>query len=265
MRDEQRRKQMHIQNVFRSGGIMAGLICLLMVQIVYAGAESTGAEAEGLVWPEVSTQAFQSGQSAFEVLPVAQADPDSDFGEDVNVNMATIDDYLGLTDAVYRDMRMTEDPYDYEAIGGDSYLSGMIEGFELIPFPYLAPTLNMPPELGEGYNGPTLFTVDEDGHYVPCYEESVSILEEIFPKDQAVLLMCGAGGYAGMTRGLLLDLGWDERMVFNTGGYWFYEGEHGVPTPYEAGDDGEKNYDFSQVPEIRILFDVLTPAAGTEK
>ena len=197
---------MHIQNVFRSGGIMAGLICLLMVQIVYAGAESTGAEAEGLVWPEVSTQAFQSGQSAFEVLPVAQADPDSDFGEDVNVNMATIDDYLGLTDAVYRDMRMTEDPYDYEAIGGDSYLSGMIEGFELIPFPYLAPTLNMPPELGEGYNGPTLFTVDEDGHYVPCYEESVSILEEIFPKDQAVLLMCGAGGYAGMTRGLLLDL-----------------------------------------------------------
>ena len=43
---------------------MAGLICLLMVQIVYAGAESTGAEAEGLVWPEVSTQAFQSGQSA---------------------------------------------------------------------------------------------------------------------------------------------------------------------------------------------------------
>ena len=119
---------MHIQNVFRSGGIMAGLICLLTVQIVYAGAESTGAEAEGLVWPEVSTQAFQSGQSAFEVLPVAQADPDSDFGEDVNVNMATIDDYLGLTDAVYRDMRMTEDPYDYEAIGGDSYLSGMIEG-----------------------------------------------------------------------------------------------------------------------------------------
>ena len=81
---------MHIQNVFRNGGIMAGLICLLTVQIVYAGADSTETEAEGLVWPEVSTQAFQSGQSAFEVLPVAQADPDSDFGEDVNVNMTTI-------------------------------------------------------------------------------------------------------------------------------------------------------------------------------
>lgn len=256
---------MHIQRVFRNSGILAGFICLLTVQNIYGGTDSTGAASEGLVWPEVSAESSQGGQSAFEVLPASQVDPDSNFGEDVNVNMATIDDYLGLSDAVYRDMRMTEDPYNYEAIGGDSYLSGMIEGFELIPFPYLAPTLNMPAELGEGYDGPTLFTVDENGHYVPCYEESVSILEEIFPKDQAVLLMCGAGGYAGMTRGLLLDLGWDERMVFNTGGYWFYEGEHGVLTPYEIGDDGVKNYDFSQVPEIQILFDELTPAAGTEK
>ena len=248
-------------------GIVTGILCLLAVQTVFAGEAKQEPGETGLVWPETHNVSKAEGPSAFEVLPASSPDAESDFGEDVNVNMTTIDEYLGLSDAVYRDMRMTEDPYDYEAIGGDSYLSGMIEGFELIPFPYLAPTLNMPPELGEGYDGPTLFTVDEEGHYLPCYEESMSILEEIFPKDQAVLLMCGAGGYAGMTRGLLLDLGWDERLVFNTGGYWFYEGEHAVPTPCETGADGEKNYDFSQVPEIRILFDALTPvpAAGTQE
>ena len=49
------------------------------------------------------------------------------FGIDKNINEATIDQYLGRSDTVYRDMRMLKDEADYEAIGGDSYLSGMIE------------------------------------------------------------------------------------------------------------------------------------------
>ena len=34
------------------------------------------------------------------------------------------------TDSVYRDMRMLKDDADYAAIGGDSYLSGYVKGFE---------------------------------------------------------------------------------------------------------------------------------------
>ena len=52
-------------------------------------------------------------------------------GIDKNINEETIDNYLGRKDAVYRDMRMFKDPGNYEAIGGDSYLSGFVKGFEV--------------------------------------------------------------------------------------------------------------------------------------
>ena len=57
------------------------------------------------------------------------------FGIDKNINEGTIDKYLGRSDSVYRDMRMLKDPGNYEAIGGDSYLSGFVKGFEVVPFP----------------------------------------------------------------------------------------------------------------------------------
>ena len=60
-----------------------------------------------------------------------------ELGIDKNVNEASIDQYLGRSDAVYRDVRMLEDPGNYEAIGGDSKLSGFVRGFEVVPFPYL--------------------------------------------------------------------------------------------------------------------------------
>ena len=50
-----------------------------------------------------------------------------DKGYQVNINEETIDNYLNRNDSVYRDMRMLKDPGNYEAIGGDSYLSGFIK------------------------------------------------------------------------------------------------------------------------------------------
>ena len=47
-------------------------------------------------------------------------------GIDKNINEKTIDKYLNRSDSVYRDMRMLKDPGNYEAIGGDSYLSGIV-------------------------------------------------------------------------------------------------------------------------------------------
>ncbi len=54
-------------------------------------------------------------------------------GIDKNINEETIDKYLGRSDSVYRDMRMLEDPGNYEAIGGDRYLSGFVKDFEVVP------------------------------------------------------------------------------------------------------------------------------------
>ena len=199
----------------------------------------------------------ESGSSAFDVLPAPEPNPESDFGIDVNVNMDTIDGYLGLSDAVYRDMRMLVDPYDYDAIGGSSIASATIEGFSLVPYPKLAPCLGMPEALGEGYAGPTLFSIGEDGAYTANYEESMAILERIFPKDAAILLMCGAGGYAGMTRNLLVGLGWDEGFIINAGGYWSYAGNHAVPIAGDASGDGL--YEFGGVDFFDIDFTHLTP------
>ena len=177
------------------------------------------------------------------------------FGIDKNINESTIDEYLGRSDSVYRDMRMLKDPGNYEAIGGDSYLSGFVQGFEVIPLPYLTNVTGLPEEVGETYTGETLFTQDESGNYVANYEESMEILEAIFPKDKNIFLMCGGGGYAGMTKTMLVALGWDENKIYNVGAYWSYNGNNKVEVKKTI--DGEDYYNFSIVPYYNIDFTTL--------
>lgn len=177
------------------------------------------------------------------------------FEIDKNINESTIDEYLGRSDSVYRDMRMLKDPGNYEAIGGDSYLSGFVQGFEVIPLPYLTNVSGLPEEVGETYAGETLFTQDESGNYVANYEESMDILETIFPKDKNIFLMCGGGGYAGMTKTMLVALGWDENKIYNVGAYWSYNGNNKVEVKKTI--DGEDYYNFSIVPYYNIDFTTL--------
>ena len=177
------------------------------------------------------------------------------FGIDKNINESTIYEYLGRSDSVYRDMRMLKDPGNYEAIGGDSYLSGFVEGFEVIPYPYLTNVTGLPEEVGETYTGATLFAQDESGNYVANYEESMDILETIFPKDKNIFLMCGGGGYAGMTKTMLVALGWDEDKIYNVGAYWSYNGNNKVEVKKTI--NGEDYYNFSIVPYYNIDFTTL--------
>ena len=177
------------------------------------------------------------------------------FGIDKNINESTIDEYLGRSDSVYRDMRMLKDPGNYEAIGGDSYLSGFVQGFEVVPLPYLTNVTGLPEDVGETYTGATLFTQDESGNYVANYEESMEILEAIFPKDKNIFLMCGGGGYAGMTKTMLVALGWDENKIYNVGAFWSYNGNNKVEVKKTI--DGEDYYNFSIVPYYNIDFTTL--------
>ena len=178
-------------------------------------------------------------------------------GIDKNVNEATIDQYLGRDDAVYRDLRMLKDPGNYEAIGGDSYLSGFVDGFELVPYPYIVNVEGLPPEVGETYAGPTLFYQHSDGSYTANYVESMHILEDLFPKDKVIFLMCGGGGYSGMMKNMLVALGWDESKIYDVGGYWYYDGQHNVEVK-RVNDGGEVAYDFYKVPVHEIDFTSLT-------
>ena len=177
-----------------------------------------------------------------------------EFGIDKNVNEETIDNYLGRSDSVYRDMRMLKDPGNYEAIGGDSYLSGFVKGFEVVPFPYVVNVSGLPDEVGKTYTGKTLFT-EKNGNYTPNYEESMDVLEYLFPKDKNIFLMCGGGGYAGMMKNMLIELGWDENKIYNVGGYWYYKGENNVLVKRTIND--EVTYDFWKIPYHDIDFSML--------
>lgn len=178
------------------------------------------------------------------------------FGIDKNINEKTIDEYLNREDSVYRDMRMLKDPGNYEAIGGDSYLSGFVKGFEVVPLPYVVNVTGLPPEVGDTYIGKTLFTQTAEGEYVANYEESLEILEYYFPKDKNIFLMCGGGGYAGMTKTMLIALGWDENKIYNVGAYWSYEGDNNVQVK-KTNEDGTVSYDFWKVTYHDINFDDL--------
>mgnify|MGYP002860839426 CR=1 FL=1 len=178
-----------------------------------------------------------------------------ELGIDKNINESTIDEYLGREDAVYRDMRMLIDPGNYGAIGGDAYLSGFVKGFEVVPLPYLVNVSGLPEDVGETYTGKTLFTQDDEGDYTANYKESLDVLEYLFPKDKIIFLMCGGGGYAGMTKALLVSQGWDADKIYNVGGYWYYEGKNNVEVKTEKY--GETSYDFWKVPYHNIDFKIL--------
>ena len=170
-------------------------------------------------------------QSGPKPLPKAETDANSQFGVDKNINMETIDQYLFREDVAYRDVRMLFDPADYAAIGGEADLTRTIQGFKVVPYPYLATLSELPVE--GAYNGSCLFTVEwtPEGKVVSAeanYRESNMILEELFPKDRAIFLMCGGGGYAQMTKELLIFLGWEESRLYNIGANWTYTGEHAL-------------------------------------
>ncbi|MBQ3433041.1 hypothetical protein IJG22_01950 [Candidatus Saccharibacteria bacterium] len=218
-------------------GVVGGLILVI-------GAFLMGRFAFPNIWPNLPTPELAEGERG-------------ELGVDKNINETTIDAYLGRPDAVYRDLRMLEDPGNYEAIGGDSKLSGFVRGFEVVPFPYIVNVSGLPDEVGQTYTGKTLFYQHSNGSYSSNYKESMDILEGLFPKDKVIFLMCGGGGYSGMMKKMLVALGWDESKIYDVGGYWFYEGKNAVEVK-RITSDGTEVYDFYKVPVHEIRFDKLT-------
>lgn len=203
----------------------------------------------------ISTLIFVEYKIKYLPKPAVTGGQRGQLGIDKNINEKNIDKYLNRKDSVYRDMRMLKDEANYEKIGGDSYLSGFVSGFEVIPFPYIVNVTGLPEEVGNTYSGKTLYTKKENGKYVANYKESQEILEYYFPKDKYIFLMCGGGGYAGMMKNMLVDLGWDEDMIYNVGGYWFYKGKNNEVI--KTVRSNETVYDFWKVTYHDFNFDLL--------
>lgn len=218
---------------------LSKLLIVLLAVILLVGCGKKQEEVKEDVLPKPEISEGQRGE----------------LGIDKNINESTIDKYLGRDDAVYRDMRMLIDPASYESIGGDAYLSGFVKGFEVVPLPYLVNVIGLPDVVGKTYTGKTLFTQDAEGNYKANYKESMAVLEYLFPKDKIIFLMCGGGGYAGMTKALLVANGWDADKIYNVGGYWYYEGKNNIQVKTE--EYGEVSYDFWKVPYHNIDFKTL--------
>lgn len=229
--------------------IVALLLVLCAIAALFSGCTAPAAQ--------------QDDGPGSEPLPAPSADPDSMFGVDENINMETIDNYLGRDDVAYIDVRMLFDPADYSAIGGEADLTRTIQGFKIVPFPYIA-TLSPLPVSG-AYAGPCLYTLawDEEGGIasaVPNYMESELILSELFPKDKAIFIMCGGGGYSAMIKSLLIYLGWDENLLYNIGANWSYNGANRLELviyPDEA--DGDIIYATWRADYAYIEFEKLHP------
>lgn len=230
-----------------------------------AAAENSAAAGGGVVTGYgTATGRPASGSSASpDPLPAARPDQDGPFGIDLGVNMETIDRHLGRADVTYRDVRMVHDPADFSAAGGESELTSLLEGFSVAPYPYLGSIRDLP--VPGVYDGPRLFDLawDDAGRITgatPRYQESLAILEDVFPRDGAVFISCGAGAYAGMARDLLVFLGWDPSKVYNVGGVWGYEGSRSVDLMYGPEDD--RRVAAWRVQSLTPEFDRLHPIAG---
>ena len=199
-------------------------------------------------------------------LPAPEPDPNSMFGVDLNINMETIDNWLGRSDVAYRDVRMLSDPAAFGDIGGDAMLSRTIKGFTIVPLPYLVTMPELP--VKGAYSGKTLFTAtwNKDGSVETLktnYRESMMIMSSLFPKDKAIFLMCGGGGYAAFTRALLTYLGWDPSLIYVTGPNWEYKGTQGlILTLVPKGAPDEVVFASWLADYKYIDFDLLHPMIG---
>jgi rhodanese-related sulfurtransferase len=155
---------------------------------------------------------------------------------------------------------MFNDPADYEAIGGLSRITTLLPGFRVISMPYLVTMSDLP--VDGAYDGLRLFEVvwgETRGEILDIkanYQEAELILNDIFPKDKPIILICGAGGYVSLVRGLLIHMGWDPELIYNAGGMWSYEGSMGI----DMTIPGEDLYVATwRADYILINFDQLTP------
>ena len=129
---------------------------------------------------------------------------------DSPLNPANIDKYLFRDDCIYIDTRSPEQFYE----------EGSIAGFVNVPFyGYIC-------DFKKGTDALFTFTkIDENvllgdsGSFIPNYEESIDIINSIFPKDKYILAISTAGVESCYLLNLLEQLGYDASLLYNVGSF----------------------------------------------
>lgn len=123
-----------------------------------------------------------------------------------SINVDNLDEYMNREDVVYIDIR------DYEDYAGKHF-----KNFEVIPyFGYIFNAeANTNEEMIQLYGG-------TPAEPVAVYEQSDSLLNAIFPKDQNLFIMCEKGGRVTQLMQILDAKGYDMSKVYNIGGMGQY-------------------------------------------
>ena len=224
------------------------------------------AAAGGLTGTRLARAAEASAQAGMPSLPPSDPDPESPFGVDRAINVDNVDEYLLRPDVAYRDCRMLFDPADWWSMDGNPDLSSVLEGFKVVPYPYLGTLPPLP--VDNAYAGEALYKVtwDDAGESIlsaePAYMEARQVLDDLYPKDRPVFLVCGGGGYAGFTKKLLTFLGWDASLLYNLGGMWSYQGERLVHVIEYGATEADDLYALWRADYATIDFSLLRPQGG---
>lgn len=118
-----------------------------------------------------------------------------------SIDQTNLVDYLGRDDVMYIDLR------DYS-----DYSKKHLRNFECVP--YFALIYNTEPSY-------QLYSGDLSAP-VATYEESDDLLEEFFPKDKTIFLMCQSGGRVSQLMQILEAKGYDMSKIYNVGGMGQY-------------------------------------------
>lgn len=169
----------------------------------------TGCSAPAQPEPAVETPLPEQTPEVITKLPEKPV-PDSAVASDSPISALNIDDYLFLEDVRYFDLRSADQVYS----------EGGIAGFVNLPFYDVIVSWQKQENV--------LFTMQKAadnkdtylggvGTFFPNYEESETVLNEIFPKEKDIVFMSTAGVEAAYMINLLIQYGYDPARLYNAG------------------------------------------------
>jgi 3-mercaptopyruvate sulfurtransferase SseA len=143
----------------------------------------------------------------------AKTSADSTLMSESVINVSNLDDFLFREDTYYVDTREINQWLE----------EGHVAGFVNIPF-YEA-IANIKTSTGVLYSfdrirdasGNVIFSLGEPGSFTANYDESLSILYAIFPKDKNIIILSTAGVEASYLIALLIQVGYDGSKLYNAG------------------------------------------------
>lgn len=139
-------------------------------------------------------------------IPV-KINPDGLDVSDSSITTLNLDDYLMRDDVFYCDLRY------YSWVLKDGY----IPGFTFIPYYNFISSRSgtnafFRQEKKEGINE------GDVGSYRPLYQESIYVLNSLFPKDKMIFLISQSGLESYYMGALLTQFGYDSSKIYNVGG-----------------------------------------------